>query len=101
MLNLVQITDNPRFQGRVDDKELLHEIFKSLDVPSYMVRSDQEYEQWKRRQMEMQAEAQAQANLQAIIKELEKRGVDPRAALTNMMAKAVMQQQGQPQGVAA
>ncbi|BDQ36309.1 hypothetical protein SYK_06690 [Pseudodesulfovibrio nedwellii] len=103
MTQAVALTDNPRFQGRVKDDELLEEIFKSMDLDPEILRDDREYEDWQQKQMTMQATAEATANVQAIVGEMEKRGLDPQAALTQMLGGAIQQQQqtAAPQEVGA
>lgn len=103
MTQAVALTDNPRFQGRVKDDDLLSEIFKSMDLDTEILRTDAEYEDWQQKQMVMAASAEATANVQALVAEMEKRGMDPQAALAQALAGAVQTQQqaAAPQEVSA
>lgn len=103
MTQAVALTDNPRFQGRVKDDDLLSEIFKSMDLDTEILRTDAEYEDWQQKQMVMAASAEATANVQALVAEMEKRGMDPQAALAQALAGAVQAQQqtAAPQEVSA
>ena len=60
MTQAVAVTDNPRFQGRVKDDELLQEIFKSMDLDTEILRDDKEYQDWQQQQMVMAASARPQ-----------------------------------------
>lgn len=93
MTQAVALTDNPRFQGRVKDKELLEDIFQQLDLDPKILRDEREFQEWQQKQMVMQASADAQANVEAVMAEMEKRGVDPQQALSQMLGQAVQNQQ--------
>ena len=96
MSQAVAITDNPRFQGRVKDEDLLEEIFKAIDLDPELLRDEKEFGDWQQKQMTMQASAEAEAQVQAIMSEMEKQGMDPQAVLTQMLGESVQQQQAAP-----
>ena len=98
MLEAVNITNNPRFQGRVDDGKLLAEIMKVLELPDHILRTEKEYEQWQKKQLVLQAMAQKEAEVQAILKEAEKRGINVEEMLKQLLANLILNQQQQMRG---
>ncbi|WP_432736484.1 portal protein [Maridesulfovibrio sp. FT414] len=93
MQTILAITDNPRFAGWVDDEKLLREISKNLELPEGVLRSAREKESWDREQL-MES---AKANVQALVEELEGRGVDVQQGLLSMLQQqtgALMPEQG-------
>lgn len=95
LVKVMQVTDSPRFAGRVKDEELLAELLKSIDVGSDLLRTDEEFEAWQMQQMTMQAAAQAKAKIDAAVAAAEERGLDPTALLAQYLAEAQTQVQTQ------
>lgn len=91
MTQAVALTDNPRFQGRVKDDEFLAEIFKSMDLDAEYLRDENEFRDFQQQQMTMEVMAQAEATVQAVVAEMQKEGIDPQQALTQMLAQAQQQ----------
>lgn len=94
MQSILDITDNPRFAGWVDDEKLIKEISKNLELPEGVLRSQKEKESWDREQLQNTA----RANVQALVEELEKKGVNVQQELFSALqqqAGAVMPEGGQ------
>ncbi|WP_419783578.1 portal protein [Maridesulfovibrio sp.] len=81
MQTIAAITDNPRFEGWIDDEKLIKEICKNLDLPDGVLRSAREKQSWERERL---AET-ARANVQALVEELENKGVDVQQHLLSML----------------
>ena len=95
MLQIFQITNSPRFLGRVKDDLFISELFKMFNLPDKILRTETEFQQFQTQQMQEQALAQAQAQVTASVQELEKRGADPNqviAALMQMAGQGIQQQ---------
>lgn len=98
MLQIFQITNSPRFLGRVKDDLFISELFKMFNLPDKILRSETEFQQYQSEQAQQQALAQAQAEVAAATQELEKRGADPNqvmAALMQMAGQGMQQAAGQ------
>lgn len=91
LLQVAQITENPRFAGRIKDDGLLQEVFRSMDVQTDLVRSDQEYEAWQERQLLQQERARARASLEVLLDEAQGRGMDPNQILQQKLGEQMMQ----------
>lgn len=91
LLQVAQITENPRFAGRLKDDELLEEIFRSMDVKTSLVRDDQEYEAWREQQIMREARAKAKANLEVLLDEAQGRGLDTNQVLERLLAQQASQ----------
>ncbi|WP_415713079.1 hypothetical protein [Maridesulfovibrio sp.] len=94
MQTVLAITDNPRFEGWVDDEKLLKEISKNLELPEGVLRSAREKESYERERLV----ESARANVQALVEELENKGVDVQQGLLSMLqqqAGALMPEGGQ------
>ena len=89
LVKAVEVSSNPKFDGLVKDDDLLRELFKVMDISRDLVRTPEEIQQY-RFEMAMQ---QVRANIQVQIEELEKRGIDPGAALAGMFQQTAMQAQ--------
>lgn len=103
LANASNFLENPRFEPRIKDDILLKELFESLDMPSELVRTDDEYQAYQQQKMAAEAEARAQAELKVLLDEMRSRGMEPEKALMHLLeraAPAIMQQQAQQgQGV--
>lgn len=95
LLQAAQVTENPRFEGRLKDDVLLSEIFKAMDVKPTMVRTDEEFEAWRERKLQLEARAQSKANLETLLDEAQGRGLDPNQVLERLLRE---QMQAQLQG---
>lgn len=89
LVKAVEVSSNPKFDGLVKDDDLLRELFKVMDVSRDLVRTPEEYQQY-RFEMDLR---QARANIQAQVEELEKRGIDPGAALAGLLQQTAMESQ--------
>lgn len=83
MLRAVQITDNPRFAGRVDDGKLLSDIFRVMELDDGAVRTEEEFNEWRSNEMRRQSMADAQATVQALVEEAQANGIELQSALMN------------------
>jgi len=81
------LTADQRFAPLVDNRILLTELASNLEIPEGIVLTE---EQMQRQQME-QATMAAQANVQAVMAEMQKRGIDPSQALAGMLQQAAAQ----------
>lgn len=100
LIKAIEVSNQPRFAGWIKDDGLLHKLTDVLDIPADIVRTEEEYAAYRAEEAALQANAQ----IQAIIDQLESRGVDVGQALSGMLQQAYAQQQqlqGQPQEVAA
>ncbi|MGE4554349.1 MAG: hypothetical protein AB7D57_14655, partial [Desulfovibrionaceae bacterium] len=85
----IQITDNPRFKGRVDDGELLEEIFQSMELNQGCLRSEEEYRRKRHEEMVEAQRASAEAVVQTLMEEARKQGIPLPQALGNMFTSQV------------
>ncbi|WP_027179458.1 portal protein [Maridesulfovibrio bastinii] len=90
MQTILAISDNPRFAGWVDDEKLIREISKNLELPEGVLRSAKEKERMDNQKML----DSARANVQALVEELEKNGVDVRQALSESLKQQTTQLAG-------
>jgi len=81
------LTADQRFSSLVDNQILLTELASNLEIPKGIVLTE---DQIRQRQAE-QATMAAQANIQAIMAEMQKRGIDPSQALAVMLRQAAAQ----------
>lgn len=88
MLQIFQITNSPRFLGRVKDDLFISELFKMFNLPDKILRTETEFQQHQLQEMQQQALAQAQAQVTASVQEMEKRGADPNQVMTVLMQMA-------------
>ena len=94
------ITADPRYQGRVKDDELLESFFRDVDMPTHLIRTPQEYQQYQQEQMQMQAKAQTDALVQSLMEQALAQGIDAQSAFSSIVAKlgaTPQQQQGEGQ----
>lgn len=105
LLQVAQITENPRFEGRIKDDELLSEVFRSMDIKTSLVRSDDEYAAWRQQKLQQEEKAKAQANLETLLDEAQGRGLDTDQVMQQILAQQMGQfapggggEQGQGQG---
>ncbi len=101
LMQAMQIFQAPQFAGRIKEEELLKDILQKFNLPDHILRSNEEFEQWQMEQAQKAAAAQAAAQVQAVVAELEKRGVPPEIAMQEIMAMAAkmamqMEQPTQP-----
>ena len=93
------ITADPRYQGRVKDDELLESFFRDVDMPTHLIRTPQEYQQYQQEQMQMQAKAQTDALVQSLMEQALAQGIDAQSAFSSIVAKlGAMPQQQQGEG---
>lgn len=94
------ITADPRFSGRVKDDELLEAFFRDIDMPTHLIRSPQEFQQYQQEQAMMQAKAQSDAMVQSLMEQAIKAGVDEKTAFASIVAQlgGGKPQQPAPQG---
>ena len=99
MLQIFQITNSPRFLGRVKDDLFISELFKMFNLPDKILRTETEFQQYQLQQMQQQALTQAQAQVTATVQELETRGANPDQVMAVLMQTAgqAMQQVGAQQ----
>ncbi|MBI9110327.1 hypothetical protein [Maridesulfovibrio ferrireducens] len=93
MQSILGITDNPRFEGWVDDERLIKEIFSNLELPEGILRNAKERDNWERKN----ALQSARANVSALVEEMEQRGMDVNQELAQMLqqqAGQVLPEQG-------
>lgn len=82
---LLGVTSNPRFEGMTNDNKWLEYVFRDSEMPQGIVRTEEEYAEWKQNQMTMAARAQAEGMIQAMMAEAEKAGLDPQQAMAQVM----------------
>ena len=87
MQSILGMTDNPRFEGWVDDERLIKEIFSNLELPEGILRNAKERKNWEQEK----AMQFARANVSALVEELEGRNVD----VNQILAQTLQQQVGQ------
>lgn len=85
VLKTIAMTDSPRFHRYVKDRDLLVESFKLMDVNPSHVRTEEEAQQYENEQRMKDATAQAMANVQALLGEAEKRGIELPQAILGML----------------
>ncbi|WP_031484432.1 portal protein [Maridesulfovibrio frigidus] len=93
MQSILAITDNPRFEGWVDDERLIKEIFSNLELPEGILRNTKERESWEKEN----AMQSARANIGALVEEMQKQGMDvPQGLLQTLQQQVgqVMPEQG-------
>ena len=100
LLQAASLFGNERFDGRLKDEELAKEILKTMEVNPSLVRSDEEFNEYRQQKMLEAAKATAQANLETLMNEANARGIDPNTVIERLMMEQAMAQMGQggPQG---
>lgn len=84
VLKTIAMTENPRFHRYVEDRDLLVEGLKLMDV-NISVRTEEEAEEHEKEMLSQEALIQAQANLRALLGEAEKQGVALPEAIVGML----------------
>ena len=97
------VTADPRFAGRVKDDELLEAYFRDVDMPTHLIRTPHEFQQYQQEQMMMQAKAQTDAMVQSLMEQAVAQGIDAKTAFSSIISKLggaqppQQQSGGQPQ----
>lgn len=81
------VTADPRFVGRVKDDELLEAYFRDVDMPTHLIRTPQEFQQYQQEQMMMQAKAQTDAMVQSLMEQAVAQGIDAKTAFSSIVSK--------------
>lgn len=87
LMQFMQVSDQERYQGRVDDAKVLRRWAEAADIPEDLVRTDEEYAAWRAEEMALAAQAQAQGQVRAVLAEMQQLGVSPQDALARMAAR--------------
>ncbi len=88
LMQAMAIFQAPQFAGRIKEEELLKDFLQKFNLPDHILRSGEEFEQWQMDQAQKAAAAQAAAQVEAVVAELEKRGLPPEVAMQEIMAMA-------------
>lgn len=81
IVNVLSVTDSPRFAGMIKDRDFLMQAFRDIDMPDVLVRTEEEYDAYQQRQAMMQAKAQMDAAAAVIVEKATAAGMDPAAAI--------------------
>ena len=91
LLDVVNLTNNPRFASWIKDEDILKEVMRHSEMNTHLLRTAEEHATFMQQQAEMAAMAQerarAQADLEAIMSEAQKQNI-PRQMTLAALAKA-------------
>lgn len=88
----------PAFAARIKTDQLLEVALEQTDLPAErLLRTNEEAEEYERKQMESAAMAQAQANMAVVMQELEKSGATPEQVQQQLVAMLAQIQGAQQQ----
>lgn len=85
----IEVSSHPKFDGKINDDDLLKELFNVLDLSEDLVKTKEQIAQDQYEKTLMQVKAQLQATVEA----LEVKGIPPEQVIERMFQQAYMQQQ--------